>query len=173
MAVNEADGAGSRARRRLGVAAVFALLGVLAVPAPPAHAVHLFPLTPVFDPLGHDCAQNLQAAPETPSAGTALVVGFDFIDTASNSSITTIGAGEAVTWEWLADHCHSVTFFDRTIGGTAGEAGFEPAQPELVRKKGEDDTFTLTFEEPGTYAYLCVHHASVGMTGTVEVTPGS
>ncbi|MEX2196253.1 MAG: plastocyanin/azurin family copper-binding protein [Thermoleophilaceae bacterium] len=157
--------------RRLGVAAVPVLLGVLAVGVQPAHAVHLFPLTPVFDPLGHDCAKNLQAAPETPSAGEALVVGFSFIDRDSKGSNTTIEAGESVTWEWLANHCHSVTFSDPQIGGTAGEQGFEPNQPELVRMNGNDHAFTVTFEEPGTYSYLCVHHAGVGMTGTVEVTP--
>lgn len=147
MPVNDARDAGPRARRRLGLAAAAVLLWVLVMP-PPVHAVHLFPLTPVFDPFGHDCAQNLQAAPETPSAGKALVVGFDFIDEATNSSTTTIQAGESVSWGWAADHCHSVTFEEAPNPesentGTLGKEGFQPAQPELVRKS--------------------VHHASVGM----------
>lgn len=102
------------------------------------------------------------------------MVGFSFVDAAINSSRTTIAAGESVTWEWLADHCHSVTFSDPTTEGTAGESGFQPpGQPELVRKNGVDHAFTLTFEEPGTYSYVCVHHASLGMAGEVVVAPSS
>lgn len=169
---------GRRARRNL-VAAV-AATGAMALPAAPAHAIHLFPITPSFDPTGHDCAKALAAEP-TGSDARVLVAGFNFLDQTSldslrPSTITTISAGETVTWEWLLDHCHSVTFSppfgDPPQAGTFGAEGFQPPeQPELVRMNGEDDTFSVTFEEPGSFNYLCVHHASLGMAGTVVVTP--
>ena len=135
---------------------------------PPAHAIHLFPLTPVFDPLGHDCAKGLTAAPAS-AAGEVSVVGFNFVDGASGTTTTRINAGQNVAWTWLADHCHSVTFNNGS--GTNGAAGFQPAQPQLVRMNGlGNDTFSLSFLTAGTYFYSCVHHASVGMTGVVVVT---
>ena len=136
--------------------------------AAPAGAVHLFPLTPTADPLGHDCAKNLVANPGNAQA-SVRVAGFNFLDTRTNTSATNISAGQSVAWTWLLDHCHSVTF----VGGrgTQGAEGFMPAgQPQLVRLNGSGkDTFVLAFPEPGTYQYSCVHHASVGMTGTVVV----
>lgn len=140
-------------------------MAAMAVSAAPAQAIHLFPLTPAFDPLGHDCAQALGEAPGT-AGGDVAVAGFSFIDSESGLATTTVQAGESVTWSWLADHCHSVTFTDGS--GTAGAPGFAPAQPQLVRH-GEGESFTREFPEPGIYGYLCVHHASVGMQGTVVV----
>ena len=134
-----------------------------------AHAVHLFPLTPDFDPLGHDCAQHLEEDPADASA-RVTVVGFNFIDDDTGSSTTEVGVGDAVTWSWLLDHCHSVTFEDPDLS-TQGANGFMPEEPELVRMSDDGDAFTVTFEQPGTYTYICVHHASVGMTGTVVVAP--
>lgn len=153
-------------RRRLGALGAAAALAAVALPAAPAHAVHLFPLTPAFDPLGHDCAKKLTAPSAVTDAGV-FVVGFSFIDARSLTSQTTISRGQTLTWSWLLDHCHSVTFSSGF--GTAGTAGFQPAQPELVRN-GTGNAFSVKFTEPGVFSYLCVHHAGVGMTGTVTVT---
>jgi plastocyanin len=134
----------------------------------PAHAAHVFPLTPVFDPLGHDCAQALSADPGG-AAGRFSVVGVKFVSDADQSSTVAIEAGESVTWTWLADHCHSVTFADGS--GTFGAPGFQPAQPELVRMSSAGDaSYSVTFETPGEYQFSCVHHGSIGMTGSVLVT---
>src|ERR671914_1435748 len=144
---------------------VTALLG----PAAPASAVHLFPLTPSFDPAGHDCAKNLVAAPPG-SAETVSVSGFSFSDS-SDDSETSVVAGQSITWRWDRDHCHSVTF-GGSLGGTRGASGFQPPQPELVRLNGPgEDSFTVRFDQPGTFEYVCVHHASVGMRGRVVVAP--
>lgn len=145
-----------------------AVLGLAAMATPPAQAIHLFPLTPVFDPLGHDCAKALSADPGG-SDGRFAVAGFNFINEDDRSSTVTIEAGGAVAWTWAADHCHSVTF--AAGGGTVGAPGFQPAQPELVRMNGPGSaTFTASFEQPGTYLFSCVHHGSVGMRGQVVVT---
>lgn len=137
--------------------------------ATPAHAVHLFPLTPIADPLGHDCAKDLTAPAVQSPAATVQVVGFSFLDEASLSSVSAVKKGQTVRFEWTADHCHSVTFVTGGIQGTYGAPGFMPAQPELVRI-GSGNSFSVTFANAGTYSYLCIHHSSVGMTGTVNVT---
>lgn len=148
----------------LGLAAVALLFAA----APPAEAIHLFPLTPVFDPLGHDCEQNLTPAPANPDA-TVGVVGFNFVDTESGTSTTTISAGETVNWQWLADHCHSVTFVRNDAPpSTEGSTTFN--DESLVRMDGPgNDSFSATFVDPGTFSYFCEHHASVGMIGKVVV----
>jgi plastocyanin len=62
-----------------------------------------------------------------------------------------VEAGTEVTWEWQGEAEHDV------VG-----ANFEsPRQAS--------GTFTHTFEEPGTYTFVCSPHA--GMTGTVHVVP--
>jgi plastocyanin len=156
-------------RRRVGTLAV--LVAAMLVPAAPASAVHLFPLTPSFDPAGHDCAKNLVAAPPG-SAATVSVSGFSFSDSSGDSE-TSVVAGQSITWRWGPDHCHSVTF-GGSLGGTRGASGFQPPQPELVRLNGPgQDSFTLRFDQPGTFEYVCVHHASVGMRGRVVVAPGA
>ncbi len=64
-----------------------------------------------------------------------------------------VPAGTTVTWtneDWAP---HTVT---------AEDGSFDSC--ELV----EGDTFEYTFDEPGTYSYLCSFHP--GMVGTVVVT---
>ena len=141
--------------------------------AAPASAVHLFPLTPTFDPAGHDCAKNLVAAPPG-SAATVDTSYFSFTDSSGDSQ-TSIVAGQSITWRWGPDHCHSVTFDDKSLGGTSGASGFQPPnQPQLVRLNGAGkDSFTMRFDRPGTFDYVCVHHASVGMRGRVVVAQGA
>jgi plastocyanin len=160
-------GDGMSWRRRVGTLGV--LVTAMLVPAAPASAVHLFPLTPTFDPAGHDCAKNLVAAPPG-SAATVSVSDFRFTDSSGDSQ-TSVVAGQSITWRWGPDHCHSVTF-GGGLGGTRGAPGFQPPQPELIRLNGPGkDSFTMRFDQPGTFDYLCVHHASVGMRGRVVVTP--
>lgn len=129
-----------------------------------ALAVHFFPLFP-GDPLG-DCGQQLEEPPPESDA-TVIVSGNVFLDTDTVSSTTVVEVGDTVTWQWVGDHCHSVT----STGGPdsfttwGGDFGFEP---ELVRPDG-GDSFTVTFDEPGTYPYVCRHHQTIGMTGEVQV----
>jgi plastocyanin len=61
-----------------------------------------------------------------------------------------IDAGEAVTW----------SFDDRMAHDAAFDDG--PASPKLKR-----GTWERTFEQPGTYDYICTLHPN--MTGTVTV----
>jgi plastocyanin len=75
-------------------------------------------------------------------------------------SDVTIKAGETVTWTNEEAVAHDV---DKTSGpGPQFSSG-----PEGGMMEG--DTFEHTFDQPGTYEYVCRVHAP-GMAGTIEVT---
>lgn len=87
--------------------------------------------------------------------------------TPANGTVTQINQGEAVTWKAL-DGTHTVSPAD---GSSFAESG------DLT---GPDATFSVTFDEPGTYSFYCKHHGSVeeggkihhGMWGKIEVKAG-
>jgi plastocyanin len=80
------------------------------------------------------------------SAGTVSAqedASVDIVDFAFDASSITIEAGSTVTWTNLGDATHTVTADDGTFD--SGElAGGE--------------TFSFTFDEPGTYTYHCGIH---------------
>jgi plastocyanin len=77
-----------------------------------------------------------------------------------NPSDVTIKAGETVTWTNDEGVAHDV---DKTSGpGPQFSSG-----PEGGMMEG--DTFAQTFDQAGTYEYVCRVHAP-GMAGTIEVT---
>lgn len=140
----------------------------------PAGAVHLFPSFE-GDP-GGDCGTGLAPTPAERDASMVLE-GFFFFDEADGDSTVEVESGSSVTWEWI-QYCHSVTSTSvpegaepfTTSGGPGSATGPAEGQDELLKPDGDNITFTHTFTVPGTYEFACVHHASVGMTGTVEVT---
>ena len=154
----------------LRVGFVVAAIAVLLGGAVPAQAIHLFPLFP-GDPTG-DCGAKLQTAPKRPSAATVNTDAFFFYDSDNFSSTTTIKRGQSVTWVWNLDHCHSVTTTSVPKGAKpfTTRGGPPATQVELVKPVDERNAFTVKLTVPGTYHYQCVHHAAVGMTGTVVVT---
>ncbi len=70
----------------------------------------------------------------------------------------TIPAGTTVTWTWVGG------FHDVTATGT-------PAFPSSGAPVGPPETFSHTFNAPGTYLYFCSVHGSPtdGMRGTIVV----
>lgn len=64
-----------------------------------------------------------------------------------------VDAGTEVTWEWVDDADHSVTDTDGDF-----DSGVQ-----------SDATFEHTFEEAGTYLYLCQPHQAQGHLGAVVV----
>ena len=92
----------------------------------------------------------LETAPEG-----AVVVNIDKM--AYETPEITIKAGESVTWTNLEVMPHNVEF-------AAGVAGDEKVRGDML-KKGE--TWTMQFNEPGTYDYHCTPHPF--MRGTVVV----
>ena len=88
----------------------------------------------------------------------------------------TIDAGDTVTWINDSEESHTVTAFDDGLpdgadyfdnGGSADEEAARDAISDNLMEP--DETYEFTFEEPGTYRYLCIPHESEGMTGTVVV----
>ncbi len=67
----------------------------------------------------------------------------------------TIPAGTTVTWINRGHNMHSVVSRD----GAFGQGRIPPGE-----------SYSFTFDTPGTYKYVCKHHALAGMAGTITVT---
>ncbi|MGK2954459.1 MAG: cupredoxin domain-containing protein [Solirubrobacterales bacterium] len=77
-----------------------------------------------------------------------------------------IDLGETVTWDWIGpDTMHSVT-------GEPDNATQWNSNPGNVGPHPLGDTFSVTFDEPGEYNFVCKLHASVRGTVTVSSNPG-
>ncbi|MEA2511104.1 MAG: hypothetical protein QOJ59_591 [Thermomicrobiales bacterium] len=90
------------------------------------------------------------------SGGTARAqdgASVDIVDFAFDPSSVTIEAGGTVTWTNVGDAPHTVTSDDGTFD--SGELA-------------NGDTFSSTFDEPGTYTYHCDIHPD--MTAEIIVT---
>src|SRR5829696_309124 len=71
----------------------------------------------------------------------------------------TVPAGTTVTWVHSGNNPHTTTSYDGLW-----DSGILPG--------GSGQTFSFTFNTPGTYAYFCRPHEAQGMVGTVTVTAG-
>ena len=71
----------------------------------------------------------------------------------------TVPAGTTVTWVQSGNNPHTTTSYDGLW-----DSGLLPG--------GSGQTFSFTFNTPGTYRYFCRPHEAVGMVGTVTVTGG-
>ncbi len=91
------------------------------------------------------------AASEQGDAAAAVKV--DIQDFAYNPDPVTISVGQSVTWTNQDSAPHTATAKDRDVlqSGTLNQG----------------DTYTQTFDTPGTYEYFCEFHPN--MKGTVEV----
>ena len=79
----------------------------------------------------------------------------------------TIDAGTTVRWVWTGRGSqHNVVEADGDQ--TIDDPSFES---ELVAEEGHE--FTHTFEEAGTYDYVCSVHTAQNMVGSVQVEGGS
>jgi len=174
------------------VASLVVLGGVL-----PAHAFHFYRSTDggcasKDGALTDDPTDELGKLVHGPVATTIRLLHNGFQDVAKGSSIlgfqeqestVTIAAGESLIWTWNSAHCHSVTFYpNAALGATGPDSGFlypttAPDSPQAIPGVFEYpilmQTPTLswqhTFSTPGTFSYFCVHHASIGMVGTIIV----
>ena len=72
----------------------------------------------------------------------------------------TVEPGTTVTWVQSGDNPHTTTSYDGLW-----DSGLLPG--------GSRQTFSFTFEEPGTYDYFCIPHEDLGMVGSVTVTGGT
>jgi len=67
-----------------------------------------------------------------------------------------VSSGTTVVWEWTGQGG------DHNVSATDGEFESDTAGEE-------GHTFEHTFEEAGTYTYVCTPHEAVGMKGAVYV----
>lgn len=88
----------------------------------------------------------------------------------------TIEPGETVTWTNESDIEHTVTAYEDEIPDRAAyfaSGGFESERAARNRVKegliAPGENYEHTFDQPGTYGYLCIPHESSGMVGTVRV----
>jgi FtsP/CotA-like multicopper oxidase with cupredoxin domain/plastocyanin len=77
------------------------------------------------------------------------------IDDRFDSADVTIPAGTTVTWVNNGANWHSVAAYDGSF------------ESEKVPPGG---TFSITFETPGSYQYICKHHGLQGMIAKITVT---
>ncbi len=99
-------------------------------------------------------------ATETAPADNAASVYVSIQNFAFNPATTTVKAGTAVTWVNNDPVEHQIG--PDQASRNAGLNG--PASAVLAR----GDTYSFTFNTPGTYSYQCMIHPS--MTGTIIVT---
>ena len=107
---------------------------------------------------GDDDSSTSEAAPAAEEVdGVAVTIKtFDF-----QPDPLTVEAGTTITFENQDSINHSVT------PGTR-----EQAEPELFDEgvmEAKGDTYELTLDEPGTYAYFCKFHPGEGMTAEIVV----
>lgn len=67
-----------------------------------------------------------------------------------------IAAGTTVRWRNTTSNYHTVT-----PDGHSAWTQWQTTRP--------DETFTVSFDTPGTYPYYCMPHRALGMTGTIIV----
>ena len=93
-----------------------------------------------------------------------VTVGNNFFRSAhngtQNAAVDTIAAGSTVTWSWNAAGSHSIQ-----------STGLPPAVfRNSVVMAGATSTYSVTFNNPGTYPYQCSVHGAA-MTGRIVVLP--
>ena len=72
----------------------------------------------------------------------------------------TVEPGTTVTWVQSGSNPHTTTSYDGLW-----DSGLIPG--------GSGQSFSFTFEEPGTYDYFCLPHEDLGMVGSVTVAGGA
>ena len=110
-------------------------------------------------------ANGLSGSPVGFTDTAGAVVNLSVQNNVFTPSATSVAAGTFITWTWTSSpsNSHNVTFTSAPTGtplpqpsATSGATGFK---------------YTTRFVTAGSYGYECTIHSSLGMTGTVTVTP--
>jgi plastocyanin len=81
----------------------------------------------------------------------------------------TIAVGDTVTWMNLSDQVHTVSA-DPDIATDPSHVQLpEGVEPFHSGGIDPDESFSMTFDVPGTYIYFCYPHQDGGMLGTIIV----
>jgi plastocyanin len=92
-----------------------------------------------------------------PSAWAQEEVTVNMEDNFFDPAQITVEPGTTVTWVQSGDNTHTTTSYDGLW-----DSGPLPG--------GSDESFSFTFDDPGTYDYYCIPHEDLGMVGTVTVS---
>lgn len=106
---------------------------------------------------GIACGLGLLLATSTAAAQVATTENDTFVP-----SELTVPVGTTVTWTIGSDHDVVQTLGDNCVPRSGGFISGEV---------GEVDSFSHTFNEPGTYYYMCSPHCDDGMKGRIIVEP--
>jgi plastocyanin len=108
-----------------------------------------------------------QTTPAERADGAALVEMNDQL--AFEPKQIEVAAGQEVMWKNVGKVAHTVTadkskaadpsLVSIPAGTKAWDSGFV----------GEGQSFSRSFQEPGTYSYICIPHEGAGMVGSVVV----
>lgn len=92
----------------------------------------------------------------------------------------TVTPGTEVVWRNTNSRVHTVTAYEGTLPEGAdyfATGGFESQRAAVDAYNNgleggipSEDTFSHTFEIPGSYGYFCVPHRDAEMAGIIEVT---
>lgn len=83
----------------------------------------------------------------------------------------TVQQGDTVEWRNPSDYVHTVTANSELAADAAHVQLPQQAEPFHSGNIRPGGTFRHTFEQPGTYQYVCLPHEDQGMIGTVIVEP--
>ena len=81
----------------------------------------------------------------------------------------TVSVGNRVQWRNVGNIAHTVTTDPSKVADPDGVSVPEGAKEWDSGLLGGDETFSRTFEQPGTYRYVCIPHEGANMVGTVIV----
>lgn len=85
----------------------------------------------------------------------------------TGGSDLSIVAGDTVLWQAVvgtAGQGHDLT-------STDDRTPWNPPVRETLAPGGDKETYSYTFNEPGTYTYICATHETAPMIGTITVLP--
>jgi plastocyanin len=104
--------------------------------------------------------------PAAPSAATVSMTDALKFEPAT----VTVARGGTVTWTNSTATMHTVTDDPSKAANKADAALPSGAQPWDSGTLNPGQTFSHTFDTPGTYKYFCTPHEAAGMVGTITVT---
>jgi plastocyanin len=100
---------------------------------------------------GHGQGVTLPKGPEQ----TSQAVTIEMVDSRFSPMNVAVSVGTTVTWINHGSNRHTTTGID--------------ALPWDSKPLRRDEKFSVTFEKPGTYRYICRQHILNGMVGTIVV----
>jgi plastocyanin len=83
----------------------------------------------------------------------------------------TVPKGTKVTWKNNSGTAHTATDDPSKASNSADVSLPSGAKSWDSGNIDPGQSYSYTFDTPGTYKYVCVPHESAGMLGTITVTP--